>query len=828
MGRRDRPEGLMAEKRFWKRFLETRYFGLVIGLLVFGLMLALTLGTVLVKNIEEKVLDFNFRLKNSFSQTRVQEGVSVVQRNPKISPDILIVGIDDKSLNRFGKWPFPRYRHADLITAFSRIQQESERERALFLDVYFAEPDRAAENDARLVGAITESGRVFMESVLQKDPNTPETAEELFDRQEKVSARLGSVTSIRGDWVKMPAFFGIQSPLVPYGRAAHGYGHPNFLADEDEVYRRQPLVARLSRMVGEIPLDELSVDTPVDRGAFEHLTWTDKDNQVHEVPFPLSTAAITQLKAEMARLAPPKAEDTDNDNKPDRYYYVVRKYREAFLPSITLSLALEYMNKKFSDVEVVLGEYIRIPAPQKYNAEKREWEPYTVTVTAPEYDADGNQTRAATFRSVGDLVIPIDETGSMLVNFMGAPSSANPDGHQTYPIRSFAGYAGSPTSSDPARWPPTKKVANSLLLVGIFAQGLAEDEKPTPFGLMYGVEIHANALNTILMGNFLQYAEEWVIILILFVSIMLTAFMTSRLSTIWSLVATLGIILVYFFADIVIFDFKDYILTLSSPLIGSILCFLAVVAFRTMTEERDKRRIRETFGKYVSPTVVEELLESPPELGGVDKELTVLFSDVRGFTSLSERVSPQELINHLNLYLTAMTDIIFEYTGTLDKYVGDEIMCFWGAPRPQPDHALLACKCALKQMQMLEQLNAGWPPELKLDIGIGLNSGTMTVGNVGSQGRMNYTLMGDNVNLGARLEGVNKAYYDPVKASHFSRIIISENTYEHVKGQVVVRELDNLAVKGKNKPVNIYELIDVVGGMEPLIPIPAEGKGGKR
>ena len=149
-----------------------------------------------------------------------------------------------------------------------------------------------------------------------------------------------------------------------------------------------------------------------------------------------------------------------------------------------------------------------------------------------------------------------------------------------------------------------------------------------------------------------------------------------------------------------------------------------------------------------------------------------------------------------------MTDLILEYQGTLDKYVGDEIMCFWGAPLPQDDHAYLACKCALHQMQTLRQLNDSWPEECRIDIGIGVNTGIMTVGNMGSTGRMNYTLMGDDVNLGARLEGTNKQY--------LTNIIISENTYEHVKDRVIARELDNIRVKGKNKPVVIYELIDVI------------------
>jgi adenylate cyclase len=244
------------------------------------------------------------------------------------------------------------------------------------------------------------------------------------------------------------------------------------------------------------------------------------------------------------------------------------------------------------------------------------------------------------------------------------------------------------------------------------------------------------------------------------------------------------------------------------------------VAYRTVFEERDKRRIRDMFGKYVSPAVVNEILANPPELGGVDKELTVFFSDIRGFTTLSESMTPQELVNHLNLYLTAMTDLILDYKGTLDKYVGDEIMCFWGAPLPQEDHALLACKCALRQLEVLAKMNEVWPPERRLSIGIGVNTGIMTVGNMGSLGRMNYTLMGDMVNLGARLEGTNKQY--------FTMAIISEFTYAQVRDKVIARELDNIRVKGKNKPVLIYELVDVIDGLEPPVEAGAKGRAGAK
>jgi adenylate cyclase len=226
-----------------------------------------------------------------------------------------------------------------------------------------------------------------------------------------------------------------------------------------------------------------------------------------------------------------------------------------------------------------------------------------------------------------------------------------------------------------------------------------------------------------------------------------------------------------------------------------------------ITEESDKKRIKMMFGKYVSPVVVEKMMDKPPELGGEDNDTTIFFSDIRSFTTLSETMSPQELVQLLNEYLTAMTDCVMEYRGTLDKYIGDAIMCFWGAPIPQEDHALLSCKCSLKQLEILNELNSKWPPEKQINIGIGLNSGVSTVGNMGSEGRMNYTVMGDNVNLASRLEGINKQYY--------TSIVISESTYNQVKDRgAICRELDDIRVKGKKKPVRIYELVGFEDGLE--------------
>ncbi len=493
----------MAEKKGTSKLLETRYFGLVIGLLVFVLLFALNFGTILITQIEQKLLDFNFRLKNSIQATSVQQGVTVQQANPRISPDILIVGIDDKALARFGRWPFPRRRHADLVNAFSRIKNQGERERALFLDIFFIEPSETAEDDALLVSAIKNNDRVFLETVLTLEEDPPGTADEFFGRQDVLDQDIGTITNITGDWLKVSTFLGVDSPLNPYAKATHGFGHANFLADLDQVYRRQPLVAKLARLEKTIPLDQLTVNWPLDRAHFERLAWIDKSNTIHEVPYPLTAGVLADLKRQMEKNAPPQIEQSA-DGKTQVSYFVVRQYRDTFLPSITLSLALEYMHKSLSDIEVVLGKYILVPNPQQFNVDTQQWEPYQLTVKPPQFDKDGNQVKPGVYRTLSELRIPIDETGAMLINFMGPRSSANPDEPQTYPVRSYAGYAGTITSPDPAKWPRTKKVGNKILMVGPFAQGIAQDEKPTPFGLMYGVEIHANALNTILMNNFLH------------------------------------------------------------------------------------------------------------------------------------------------------------------------------------------------------------------------------------------------------------------------------------------------------------------------------------
>lgn len=343
------------------------------------------------------------------------------------------------------------------------------------------------------------------------------------------------------------------------------------------------------------------------------------------------------------------------------------------------------------------------------------------------------------------------------------------------------------------------------VIVGATATGLY-DLRTTPLEPNYpGPEIHMTVLANLLDQNFIKYwnqESKWMPLLVLIFGVCVTI-AWSYLGAMVSMAMLLGLNLAFWGIDL--FLFTKYKILISSLFIVLQLStvYFVITVFKYFTEERKKKELKQTFSKYVSPAVVDEILKAPDnlKLGGRKQRMTVFFSDLRGFTTISEKLSPTELSNLLNRYLTPMTEIVFENKGTLDKYMGDAIMAFFGAPIADDAHPKQACRCALKSMEKLKELQAQFKAENfpHIDIGIGINTGEMSVGNMGSNIVQNYTVMGDSVNLGSRLEGINKEY-----GTH---IIISEFTNEEVKDAFVTRELDRVKVKGKNEPVRIYELI---------------------
>ncbi|HPI38446.1 MAG TPA: adenylate/guanylate cyclase domain-containing protein [Ignavibacteriaceae bacterium] len=335
--------------------------------------------------------------------------------------------------------------------------------------------------------------------------------------------------------------------------------------------------------------------------------------------------------------------------------------------------------------------------------------------------------------------------------------------------------------------------------------------------LLYGVEIHANAIQNILSRSFIyvqpQYQEILTIIFFTFLAFFISSFLKEIkvgkgfLVEALNFFLILGLLFLLRWISFYLFDNYNYLFRYTSSTLSIILGYFGSTAYYFIAERKQKTMIKGMFTQYVSSTFVEELVADPEKLklGGEKKELSVFFSDIAGFSTFSETKTPEDLINFLNEYLSEMTKIVFDNNGTLDKYLGDAVMAFWGAPVPQPNHPYLACKSALLMQNRLKELQVKWKMEGEtiIEARMGINTGEMVVGNVGGSQRFDYTVIGDNVNLSSRLEGVNKEYG--------TYILISDSTYEHVKNDFITREIDSIIVKGKTKPVNIYELIGFAG-----------------
>lgn len=343
-----------------------------------------------------------------------------------------------------------------------------------------------------------------------------------------------------------------------------------------------------------------------------------------------------------------------------------------------------------------------------------------------------------------------------------------------------------------------------IVLIGPTAKGLGDSYlSPVSEGVqMPGVEIHANNIQTLIEQKFLKNQNAlslWLTLIgLLIVNILIFSLLKVRYAVPIVIAEMLGMVI----AGIVLYD-TGLMLDVIHPLILITLSFVGTFLLRFILEQKERQFIEGAFGHYVNKSVVKQILKNPKmlELGGAKRDITVFFSDIEGFTSLSEKMKPAELVQFLNEYLEEMTSIILNHQGTLDKYEGDAIMAFWNAPLAQHDHALNACLAALEQQKKLEALRKKWSAEGRpeLHVRMGLNTGTAIAGNMGSRSRFDYTVMGDNVNLGSRLEGINKQYS--------TSILISESTYEQVKEHLFCRELDLIRVKGKNEAVRIYELI---------------------
>jgi adenylate cyclase len=388
----------------------------------------------------------------------------------------------------------------------------------------------------------------------------------------------------------------------------------------------------------------------------------------------------------------------------------------------------------------------------------------------------------------GAAHIPIDENFSVYVPYRGS-SPSFPYVSATDIIRGTA---------DPAL------LRGTIVLLGTTAPGL-KDLRSTPVGRADpGVEVHANIISGILDGRIKQKAPYYsgIEIVELFLIGTLLAVLFPILSPLMGALLTFGLILTVTLLSFSLWQYNHFIVPLGKPILFIIFVFLAQLLYSYFVESKKTREVTKLFGQYVPPEVVEQLAENPQPISmeGESREMTVLFSDIRGFTTISEKMDAKELSQMMNQFLTLLTQVIHQNKGTIDKYMGDAIMAFWGAPLNDPEHARHTLEAGMAMAKAVRQLDAqfaakGWE---KLYIGVGISTGTMRVGNMGSEFRVAYTVMGDSVNLGSRLEGQTKDYG--------VQCICSQSTREKVPDWIF-RELDLVRVKGKHEPVAIFEPI---------------------
>lgn len=393
----------------------------------------------------------------------------------------------------------------------------------------------------------------------------------------------------------------------------------------------------------------------------------------------------------------------------------------------------------------------------------------------------------------GTMRVPVDENAATLIPYRGFQGS-------------FSYISLTDVLNDRI---PREQLAGKVAIVGTTAPGLM-DLRATPVGAAYpGVEIHANLIAGMLDGT-VKHKPPYILgadVILVLIAGAVMVFLLPILSPFRASVVGLIVLLLLLSVNFSFWHISNVVLPLANGMIAIVLLYAMNMSWGYFVESRTKRQLTGLFGQYVPPELVEEMSRDPENysMAGRKAELTVLFSDIRGFTTISEGLEPNELATLMNQYLGAMTLVVRKHRGTLDKYIGDAIMAFWGAPVDDPEHARNAVLTGLEMHVALHELNKdlvarGWP---ELKIGVGVNTGPMTVGDMGSQIRQSYTVMGDAVNLGSRLEGITKQYG--------VGFIAGETTRELLKKEFVFRELDRVRVKGKEDPVGIYEPVGEEG-----------------
>jgi adenylate cyclase len=638
--------------------------------------------------VEKKTIDLRFRTRG----------------NIPTGSNIVLAVIDEKSIDREGKWPWPRSKIADLVTILSNAGAK-----VIAFDIVFDEPDRSGilkaidgiENKASSLGIKNKALQIYLKTLRSQSDNDRLLADAIKKSRAKVV--LGY-------------FFQMASDVKEQ------YDEKKVIAQKENCRgSRYKSVRYSSKDAKSIPLKEAIIPEPNIEGVSNSTDYSgffnmspDTDGVIRWAP------AIIKFEN-------------------DLYAPLSIKAVQAYLDA-TLSIKIE---------EFGVGKI-----------------------------------------DIGDFSVPTDIQGQILVNYRGDS--------RRFPHIPITDILNNKVPDDIFK--------DKIVIVGATATGIY-DMRATPFsGVFPGVEIHANLIDSILSKDFL-YKPDWVQLFYILAIILAGLFLGLVLPNTGAVSGTASVILIFVGYIVLcqyLFSSMGWVLNLVYPLFVTVMVYVVITAHRYIIEESQKRFIKKAFSKYLAPTMVNQLVESPEKLnlGGEKREITAFFSDIQGFTSISEKLLPNETSDLLNEFLTEMADIILKHEGTVDKFEGDAIIAFFGAPNNMGDHAERACMASIEMQKRLAVLREKWrkagKPRLKMRIG--LSSGPAVVGNMGSKDRFDYTMIGDTVNTAARLEGANKAYG--------IYTLVSESTYSKMGQDIIAREIDTINVVGKDKPIAIYQLLD--------------------
>jgi len=667
---------------------------LLLTVAAIGVAVALFLfGVPILDQVELRTYDLRFLSRGS--------------RQP--SPAVVLAAIDEKSLEREGRWPWARSRLATLVDLLSR-----DGARVIAFDIGFPEPD---ENSALQV-LDRVSGQV--ERLALHDPALDALLTESRRNADNDQALARAIAA-------SPA-------AVVLGYFFHmSEGEIDYAIDQRDIDARLESIA-----------------------ASKYPVVMQRNGSADHLPVPRAYAPEPDLPL-LVRAAESSGyfslkQDADGVV---RWMPLVIQGGDEFFPPLSILAAWHYLGR-----------------PQ-------------LTVRAGRYGVEGIQ--------LGDRFVPTDDSGRLLIDYAGPP--------KTFPYVSITDVLRGAV--------PAGTFRDRIVLVGATATGLY-DVRSTPFSPVFaGIEINATVIDNVLTRRFMTRPGWSTAYDVLAIALLagIVGVLLPRVGAVAALVAVGALFALHIVVARELFARYGVWLNVVYPLLGLAMTYTAITVHDYVGEQRQRRRIRHAFGHYVAPVVIDEMLEDPTRLtlGGQEKVLTVVFSDLKGFTSYSERYAPAELFALLSEYNARMTERIFARDGMLLDYIADEIVALFGAPVERADHAVRACAAALEMREHRRVMSEEWvalgrPPLLART---GINSGVMLVGNLGSEYRFSYGILGDNVNLASRLEGLNKEYG--------TEILLGDQTVQLIGDAFLTREVDVVRVVGKKEPTRMYELIADAG-----------------